>query len=119
MGPIPLPPLWPGYETITIPSNKDGGMDLEALKAAVNEETAGLMMTVPSTYGVFEPNISEIAKIIHAVDGIMYYDGANLNAVLGRCRPGDVGFDVMHVNMHKTFSDPSWGRGAWCRACRC
>jgi len=100
-----------GYETISIPSNKDGGMDLEALKAAVNEETAGLMMTVPSTYGVFEGNISEIAKIIHAVDGIMYYDGANLNAVLGRCRPGDVGFDVMHINTHKTFTTPHGGGG--------
>ena len=100
-----------GYETITIPSNKDGGMDLEALKAAVNEETAGLMMTVPSTYGVFEPNVSEISKIIHAVDGIMYYDGANLNAVLGRCRPGDLGFDVMHINTHKTFTTPHGGGG--------
>jgi glycine dehydrogenase subunit 2 len=100
-----------GYETISIPSNKDGGMDLEALKAAVNEETAGLMMTVPSTYGVFEGNISEIAKIIHAVDGIMYYDGANLNAALGRCRPGDVGFDVMHINTHKTFTTPHGGGG--------
>ena len=100
-----------GYETITIPSDKNGGMDLEALKAAVNEQTAGLMMTVPSTYGVFEPNISAIAQIIHAVDGIMYYDGANLNALLGRCRPGDVGFDLMHVNMHKTFSTPHGGGG--------
>ena len=86
-------------------------MDLEALKAAVNDQTAGLMMTVPSTYGVFEPNISEISKIIHAVDGIMYYDGANLNAVLGRCRPGDVGFDVMHINTHKTFTTPHGGGG--------
>jgi len=100
-----------GYETISIPSNKDGGMDLEALKAAVNDETAGLMMTVPSTYGVFEPNITEISKIIHAVDGIMYYDGANLNAVIGRCRPGDVGFDVMHINTHKTFTTPHGGGG--------
>jgi glycine dehydrogenase subunit 2 len=86
-------------------------MDIEALKAAVNDETAGLMMTVPSTYGVFEGNISEISKIIHAVDGIMYYDGANLNAVLGRCRPGDVGFDVMHINTHKTFTTPHGGGG--------
>ncbi len=100
-----------GYETISVPSNKDGGMDLEALKAVVNEETAGLMMTVPSTFGVFEANISAIAKIIHAVDGIMYYDGANLNAVLGRCRPGDVGFDVMHINTHKTFTTPHGGGG--------
>ena len=100
-----------GYETIAIPSNKDGGMDLEALKAAITDEVAGLMMTVPSTYGVFEPNISEIAKLIHSVDGIMYYDGANLNAVLGKCRPGDVGFDVMHINTHKTFTTPHGGGG--------
>jgi len=100
-----------GYETISIPSNKDGGMDLRALTAAVNQETAGLMMTVPSTYGMFEGNISEIAGIIHAVDGIMYYDGANLNALLGRCRPGDVGFDVMHINTHKTFTTPHGGGG--------
>ncbi|MDE2010097.1 MAG: aminomethyl-transferring glycine dehydrogenase subunit GcvPB [Candidatus Omnitrophica bacterium] len=100
-----------GYETITIPSNKDGGMDLQALRDAVNEQTAGLMMTVPSTYGVFEPNISAIAEVIHAVDGIMYYDGANLNAVLGRFRPGDVGFDVMHINTHKTFTTPHGGGG--------
>ncbi len=100
-----------GYETISIPSNKDGGMDLDALKAAITDEVAGLMMTVPSTYGVFESNIDEIAKLIHAVDGIMYYDGANLNAVLGRCRPGDVGFDVMHINTHKTFTTPHGGGG--------
>ncbi len=100
-----------GYETISIPSNKDGGMDLEALKKAINKDVAGLMMTVPSTYGVFEPNISEIAELIHSVDGIMYYDGANLNAVLGKCRPGDVGFDVMHINTHKTFTTPHGGGG--------
>lgn len=100
-----------GYQTVAIPSNKDGGMDLEALKAAVNDEVAGLMMTVPSTYGVFESNIEEIARIIHSVDGIMYYDGANLNAVLGRCRPGDLGFDVMHINTHKTFTTPHGGGG--------
>ncbi len=100
-----------GYETISIPSNKDGGMDLDALKAAINDEVAGLMMTVPSTYGVFEANIEEISKLIHSVDGIMYYDGANLNAVLGRCRPGDVGFDVMHINTHKTFTTPHGGGG--------
>ncbi len=100
-----------GYETIAIPSNKDGGMDLEALKKAITPEVAGLMMTVPSTYGVFEPNISEISKLVHSVDGIMYYDGANLNAVLGKCRPGDVGFDVMHINTHKTFTTPHGGGG--------
>ncbi|HLD88519.1 MAG TPA: aminomethyl-transferring glycine dehydrogenase subunit GcvPB [Candidatus Omnitrophota bacterium] len=100
-----------GYETISIPSDKDGGMDIEKLKSAVNDETAGLMMTCPSTYGLFESNIDEIARIIHSVDGIMYYDGANLNALLGRCRPGDLGFDVMHINTHKTFTTPHGGGG--------
>lgn len=100
-----------GYETIAIPSNKDGGMDLDALKKAISPQVAGLMMTVPSTYGVFETNITEIAQLIHSVDGIMYYDGANLNAVLGRCRPGDLGFDVMHINTHKTFTTPHGGGG--------
>ncbi len=100
-----------GYETIAIPSNKDGGMDLEALKKAITPQVAGLMMTVPSTYGVFESNITEISKLVHSVDGIMYYDGANLNAVLGKCRPGDVGFDVMHINTHKTFTTPHGGGG--------
>lgn len=100
-----------GYETISIPSNKEGGMDIQALKSAVNDQTAGLMMTLPSTYGGFEPNIAEIARIIHDVDGLMYYDGANLNAVLGRFRPGDIGFDLMHVNTHKTFATPHGGGG--------
>ncbi len=100
-----------GYETISIPSDSKGNMDLEKLKAAINPEVAGLMMTVPSTLGLFENNIDEIAKMIHAVDGIMYYDGANLNAVLGRCRPGDIGFDVMHINTHKTFTTPHGGGG--------
>src|SRR3989338_3948972 len=100
-----------GYETISIPSNKDGGMDIAKLKSAVNDEVAGLMMTCPSTYGLFEFNIDEITQIIHSVDGIMYYDGANLNALLGRCRPGDLGFDVMHINTHKTFTTPHGGGG--------
>ncbi len=100
-----------GYETIAVPSNKDGGMDIEELKKVINDDVAGLMMTVPSTYGVFERNIMEISKLVHSVDGIMYYDGANLNAVLGKCRPGDVGFDVMHINTHKTFTTPHGGGG--------
>ena len=100
-----------GYETISIPSDKNGNMDLVKLKEAINDDVAGLMMTVPSTLGLFENNIDEISKMIHAVDGIMYYDGANLNAVLGRCRPGDIGFDVMHINTHKTFTTPHGGGG--------
>lgn len=100
-----------GYETIPVPSDKNGNMDLVKLKEVITDEVAGLMMTVPSTLGLFENNIDEIAKMIHAVDGIMYYDGANLNAVLGRCRPGDIGFDVMHINTHKTFTTPHGGGG--------
>lgn len=100
-----------GYETISVPSDKNGNMDLAKLKAVITDEVAGLMMTVPSTLGLFENNIDEIARMIHAVDGIMYYDGANLNAVLGRCRPGDIGFDVMHINTHKTFTTPHGGGG--------
>ncbi len=100
-----------GYDVVTIPSAADGGIDLERLRAAVNAETAGLMMTNPSTQGLFETRVREAAEIIHAVDGLMYYDGANLNAVLGRCKPAAMGFDVCHLNLHKTFSTPHGGGG--------
>ncbi len=100
-----------GYETISIPSNARGGMDMKKLKEKLTGEAAGLMITCPSTLGIFDSEISEIAQMVHAVDGIMYYDGANLNAVLGRCRPGDIGFDVMHINTHKTFTTPHGGGG--------
>jgi glycine dehydrogenase subunit 2 len=100
-----------GYSIISVPSDKKGGMDIEKLKAVLTDEVAGLMMTCPDTHGVFNSQISEIAKLIHSVDGIMYYDGANLNATMGRCRPGDVGFDVVHVNLHKTFGTPHGGGG--------
>lgn len=100
-----------GYETISISSTKDGVMNLEELKSKINDEVAGLMLTCPNTHGIFNSDIDKIAQMIHAVDGIMYYDGANLNAILGRCRPGDVGFDVMHINTHKTFTTPHGGGG--------
>lgn len=100
-----------GYESISIPSDKNGIMDLALLKEKVNGDVAGLMMTCPNTHGIFNSQINEISKMIHDVDGIMYYDGANLNAILGRCRPGDVGFDVMHINTHKTFTTPHGGGG--------
>ncbi len=100
-----------GYDVVTVPSDSKGHMDLAALKAAVKPDTAGLMMTCPSTLGLFEPNIGEIAKAIHAVDGLMYYDGANLNAIMGRVKPGEIGFDVCHLNLHKTFSTPHGGGG--------
>jgi glycine dehydrogenase subunit 2 len=100
-----------GYEVRTIPSGPDGGMDVEALRAAVDENVAGLMITNPNTLGLFDGRIHEIADIIHGVDGLMYYDGANLNALLGRCRPGDMGFDIVHLNLHKTFATPHGGGG--------
>jgi glycine dehydrogenase subunit 2 len=100
-----------GFKVVVVQSNEDGCIDLEALKAAVSEKTAGLMITNPNTLGLFEKNILEISKIIHEVGGLLYYDGANLNAILGKVRPGDMGFDIVHVNIHKTFSTPHGGGG--------
>ncbi len=100
-----------GYDTISIPSDENGVMDFEVLKSKINDEVAGLMLTCPNTHGLFNSDIDKIAQMIHDVDGIMYYDGANLNAILGRCRPGDIGFDVMHINTHKTFTTPHGGGG--------
>jgi glycine dehydrogenase subunit 2 len=100
-----------GYQIISVPSDKKGGMDIEKLKAVLTPEVAGLMMTCPDTHGVFNSQVAEISRLIHSVDGIMYYDGANLNATLGRCRPGDIGFDVVHLNLHKTFATPHGGGG--------
>jgi glycine dehydrogenase subunit 2 len=100
-----------GYEIIAVASDKDGGMDIDNLKAVLTDEVAGLMMTCPDTHGVFNSRVAEISRLVHAVDGIMYYDGANLNATMGRCRPGDVGFDVVHLNLHKTFATPHGGGG--------
>jgi len=100
-----------GYEVITIPSLSNGEMDLEAFKKAISEETAAVMMTCPNTLGIFETKIKEISNIAHSVDALMYYDGANLNAIMGRVRPGDIGFDVVHVNVHKTFGTPHGGGG--------
>ena len=100
-----------GYTVREIPTDRDGNVDLEALRAAVGPHTAGLMLTNPSTLGVFEKNIQAMQKIVHEAGGLSYYDGANLNAILGRVRPGDMGFDVIHVNLHKTFSTPHGGGG--------
>ena len=99
------------YKVKEIPTNKDGDVDLEALKAAVGPQTAGIMLTNPSTLGVFERRIKEIADIVHEAGGLLYYDGANLNAILGKVKPGDMGFDVIHMNLHKTFSTPHGGGG--------
>ncbi|UZQ83279.1 aminomethyl-transferring glycine dehydrogenase subunit GcvPB [Thermoanaerobacter sp. RKWS2] len=100
-----------GFDVIEIKSNKEGAIDLEALKAVLNDEVAGLMLTNPSTLGLFEENIVEIARLIHEAGGLLYYDGANLNAIMGITRPGDMGFDVVHLNLHKTFSTPHGGGG--------
>ena len=94
-----------------IPTNSAGDVDVEALRAAVGPKTAGIMLTNPSTFGVFERRIKEIAEIVHKAGGLLYYDGANLNAILGKVRPGDMGFDVIHMNLHKTFSTPHGGGG--------
>jgi glycine dehydrogenase subunit 2 len=100
-----------GYAVREIPTDRDGNVDLKALREAVGPQTAGLMLTNPSTLGVFEKNIRDMQKIVHDAGGLLYYDGANLNAILGRVRPGDMGFDVIHVNLHKTFSTPHGGGG--------
>ena len=96
---------------VSIPSKADGCVDLEKLRAAVGEDTAGLMLTNPNTLGIFEKEILEITKIIHDAGGLNYYDGANLNAIMGIVRPGDMGFDVIHLNLHKTFATPHGGGG--------
>ena len=100
-----------GYKVREIPVDKDGDVDLEALKNAVSPQTAGLMMTNPSTCGVFERKIEDISRVVHAAGGLLYYDGANLNAILGKVKPGDMGFDVLHMNLHKTFATPHGGGG--------
>lgn len=100
-----------GYKVLSVPSDKNGLMDVNALKKMVNSETAGIMLTCPNTLGLFEKNIREICDIIHSVDGLAYYDGANLNAIVGKARPGDFGFDIVHLNLHKTFATPHGGGG--------
>ncbi len=100
-----------GLKVREIPTNAKGDLDLNALTAMVGPKTAGIMLTNPTTYGLFDRHIAEIAKIVHGAGGLLYYDGANLNAILGRVRPGDMGFDVMHLNCHKTFATPHGGGG--------
>ncbi|HKM43049.1 MAG TPA: aminomethyl-transferring glycine dehydrogenase subunit GcvPB, partial [Limnochordia bacterium] len=99
------------YKVIEVPSNERGGVDVEALRSLVGPNTAGLMLTNPNTLGLFDENICEIAKIVHDAGGLLYYDGANANAIMGIARPGDMGFDVVHFNLHKTFSTPHGGGG--------
>ena len=100
-----------GYEALHIPSDARGLVDVSALEKLIDEDVAGLMLTNPNTLGLFEEEIEKISAVVHGVGGLVYYDGANLNAILGRCRPGDMGFDIVHVNTHKTFATPHGGGG--------
>jgi glycine dehydrogenase subunit 2 len=100
-----------GYSVISIPVDREGGMDLALLKENMNDEVAGVMMTLPNTLGLFHRRIKEVIKIAKAHDAILYNDGANMNAILGKVRPGDIGFDIVHINLHKTFSTPHGGGG--------
>jgi len=100
-----------GYEALHVPSDARGLVDVGALEKLVDEDVAGLMLTNPNTLGLFEEEIERITEVVHGVGGLVYYDGANLNAILGRCRPGDMGFDIVHINTHKTFATPHGGGG--------
>lgn len=100
-----------GFTVIEVTTGSDGCLDLESLKGAISRRTAGLMMTNPNTLGIFEKDVIEISRIVHEAGGLMYYDGANLQGILGRARPGDMGFDIVHLNLHKTFSTPHGGGG--------
>jgi len=100
-----------GFTIKSIPSNAEGGVDIDKLREAVDETTAALMLTNPNTLGLFDKNISQISQIVHEAGGLVYYDGANMNAIMGLARPGDMGFDLIHLNLHKTFSTPHGGGG--------
>jgi len=100
-----------GYDTVTVPSDERGLVDVAALKERLDTDVAGIMLTNPNTLGLFEEDIAEIAAMVHEVGGLLYYDGANLNAILGVTRPGDMGFDIVHMNLHKTFAVPHGGGG--------
>ncbi len=100
-----------GFKVVKIPTAPDGTLDLDALRAVLSDRTAGIMLTNPNTLGIFEKNIEEIAREVHRVGGLLYYDGANLNGILGIARPGDMGFDIVHINIHKTFASPHGGGG--------
>lgn len=100
-----------GFDVVEVASHKDGSVDIDSLKSVLSDEIAGLMLTNPSTLGLFEKHIKEIADLVHEAGGLLYYDGANMNAIMGIVRPGDMGFDVLHYNLHKTFSTPHGGGG--------
>ena len=100
-----------GYEVVKVGTDAHGNVDLDDLRAKATDEVACLMLTNPSTLGLFEPAVAEIAEIVHRIGATLYYDGANLNAIMGICRPGDMGFDIVHFNLHKTFTQPHGGGG--------
>ena len=100
-----------GFKSVTLPSDEQGNVDMDALRELLSDEVAGLMLTCPNTAGLFDKNVKEVCDLVHEAGGLVYGDGANMNAILGRLRPGDLGFDVMHVNLHKTFSTPHGGGG--------
>ena len=108
-----------GYQVVNIPSAENGCVDIAALKAALGDDTAGLMLTNPNTVGIFDENILEITRLVHEAGGLCYYDGANLNAIMGVVRPGDMGFDCIHMNLHKTFATPHGGGGPGAGAVGC
>ena len=108
-----------GYQVVNIPSAPNGCVDLDALKGVLGEDTAGLMLTNPNTVGIFDENILEITRLVHEAGGLCYYDGANLNAIMGAVRPGDMGFDCIHMNLHKTFATPHGGGGPGAGAVGC
>lgn len=118
-GTNPATAIMVGMKVVNIGSGEDGCVDLEQLRAAVGADTAGLMLTNPNTLGIFEKDILEITKIVHEAGGLVYYDGANLNAIMGVVRPGDMGFDCVHLNLHKTFSTPHGGGGPGSGAVGC
>ena len=100
-----------GYKLTEIPSTKDGTVDLDILEKTLSEKTACFMLTNPNTLGIFESEILEISKLVHRAGALLYYDGANMNAIMGKARPGDMGFDIVHLNLHKTFATPHGGGG--------
>ena len=110
-GTNPASAILAGYDVVTIPSDDKGMMDFDLFKEALNEKTAGVMLTCPNTLGVFNTRIKEICDAVHEVDGLMYYDGANFNAIMGRYKPGEIGFDICHLNLHKSFATPHGGGG--------
>lgn len=110
-GTNPASASFAGFKSVTVKSNERGGVDIEDLKRVVNENTAAIMLTNPNTLGIFEKNIMDIREIVHEAGGLLYYDGANLNAIMDKVRPGDMGFDAVHLNLHKTFTGPHGGGG--------